>query len=702
MPALLRLSPLTVALFLALPSSVCRAEEADDEEALAALYGDAEMVSIATGTATPVARAPSVASVITADDIEAMGARNLEEALESVPGLHVSRSGEAMAPRYFFRGITSKYNAQTLVLVNGTPLTSVVRGDRGIVWGSFPVHGIARIEIIRGPGSALYGADAFAGVINIITKAYDNIRNGAGISAGSFSSQGAWLEAKTEVAGWRPALSLEYQRSDGHDEAIDSDAQSLLDALQLAPAASHAPDGPNTGYEALDAWLDVSNDRWHGRAGYQKRNDVGTGQGIASALDPHGKFGSERILAELAYDSKDVAKDWELSAKGSYLRTTQNIESDLNLLPPGTLFGLYPNGIIGNPEYFEQTSRLELNAFYTGLLEHRIRIGAGYHYGDVYKTKETKNFATDLSPLPGLVDVSDTAAVYLPEKSRDGHFVFVQDEWQVAPDWQMTLGVRHDRYSDFGSTTNPRFALVWTTSQRLTSKLLYGKAFRAPSFGELYAVNNPVSRGNLALQPEVLTSYELAFSYQFDMPLTIDANVFRYEIDDIIDFIPDVGQPTLTAQNANSRKGNGLEIEARYKFNDNLQLHASYSTQDAEDRDTGEAAGVAPDNKLYARMDWRFHDEWHLVGQWMRVGERAREANDPRKSLEGYASTDLILRRDAVASGKFGFSAGIYNAFDESILEPSLGPSAGSNAINIPGDLPQAGRTYHASISYTF
>lgn len=144
------------------------AGEEEDPSLLA--YGDQSTVSIATGSEQSLRRAPAVATVITAQDIAAMGATDLDEVLESVPGLHVSRNVQGYNPLYVIRGIYSEFNPQTLVLQNGVPMTMLFIGNRGNGWAGLPLENVARIEVIRGPGSALYGADAYSGVINIITK----------------------------------------------------------------------------------------------------------------------------------------------------------------------------------------------------------------------------------------------------------------------------------------------------------------------------------------------------------------------------------------------------------------------------------------------------------------------------------------------------------------------------------------------------
>ena len=124
----------------------------DEEEALIELYGDEEVISIATGNAQPISRAPAVASVITAKEIREMGATDIDDVLETVPGLHVARSNIGYNPIYTFRGIYSGQNPQVLMLVNGIPITNFFSGDRNLVWGGFPVESISRIEVIRGPG----------------------------------------------------------------------------------------------------------------------------------------------------------------------------------------------------------------------------------------------------------------------------------------------------------------------------------------------------------------------------------------------------------------------------------------------------------------------------------------------------------------------------------------------------------------------
>ena len=234
------------------------AAQASEEEELALAYGDKSSVSIATGSQQAIARAPAVATVITAHDIKAMGATDLDQVLESVPGLHVSVSSLAANPIYSFRGIHTGYNPQVLMLVNGIPITSVFLGNRSLAWGGMPLENVARIEVIRGPGSTLYGADAVSGVINVITKTAADIQGTEfGVRAGSFNSRDAWIQHGGELGPLEAALYLRVGHTDGQKGEIRQDFQSSLDKL-FHTSASLAPQPINAVRNALDARADLS------------------------------------------------------------------------------------------------------------------------------------------------------------------------------------------------------------------------------------------------------------------------------------------------------------------------------------------------------------------------------------------------------------------------------------------------------------
>ena len=262
---------------------------------------------------------------------------------------------------------------------------------------------------------------------------------------------------------------------------------------------------------------------------------MGDGAGAAETLNPTNRFASERINFDITYTDEELIDNATIEFQTSYLDTSQEVEGDFILYPPGSrgpffgwiwgrYLGLSPMVIIGNPEIFENHLRLGLKVDYQGFAQHKLTMGTGYYHGEIDKVTEEKNFGlnpdTLLPILPGdpLVDVSDTPLVFLTEDQRENHYLYFQDVWLLDNDWELTAGLRYDNYSDFGSTVNPRIALVWSTSYKLTTKFLYGEAFRAPSFAQTRAINNPLILGNINLKPEQIESFEIAFDYRPKLP----------------------------------------------------------------------------------------------------------------------------------------------------------------------------------------
>lgn len=672
------------------------AQAVNEEEALMWAFGNEDFISIATGQWQPIAQAPAVASVITAEDIKRIGATDLDQVLETVPGLHVSVAPRGYLPLYTLRGIYSENNPQVLFLINDIPITNQYVGNRGELWGGMPVNNVKRIEIIRGPGSSVYGADAFAGTINILTKTADDV-NGMefGARAGSFKTHEGWMLYGGKRSNFDIAFSLELLKSDGHDGRIEADAQTGLDAV-FGTDASLSPGPVNLQRDNIDTRLDVSNEHWQIRLGYQGRRDLSSGAGVAQALDPEATGDSDRYSADITY-SNAISESWNFSGQVSYFDISA--KPDLVLYPPGAFAGSFPEGMIAQPYVYERHGRLNLSAFYHGIDNHNIRLGLGGAYSDMHKIKELKNytFAPNGFPLNlgSVVDASnDSNLVFIQPHDRDIHYFFLQDEWSVAPDWTLTGGIRYDHYSDFGDTTNPRLALVWQTRYNLTSKLLYGRAFRAPAFNEFYNINNPVALGNPDLEPEKIDTYEIAFDYQHSDWLNTKLNLFRFRMTDIIRFVPDpLPATTVTAQNKGERHGHGLELEASLRLTTSVNVYGNYAYQNSTEEDTDSDVANAPQHQIYVRGDWNLASEWRASGQVNWVADRERDVTDSRPKIDDYTTVDLTLRYQPM-NRPWALALSARNLFDADAREPS--PAPGS----IPNDLPLAERNVYIEGTY--
>ena len=222
---------------------------------------------------------------------------------------------------------------------------------------------------------------------------------------------------------------------------------------------------------------------------------------------------------------------------------------------------------------------------------------------------------------------------------------------------------------------------------------MFGSAFRAPAFVELYAINNPVAMGNAALQPEKMRTLEAALSWQASERAQLGLNLFRYQMTDIIRL-----DSTGTYQNLGKQTGSGLELEAAWDALKQLRLSANYGYQRSIDDASGQEAGLAPRHHLVLRADWRAAAGWRANTQLNLVGKRAREPGDPRAPVAGYASMDLTLRSDRLGGGiEWALSA--RNLFDADQREPS---PFGQPFVSIPNDLPLAGRSVYLEASLRF
>ena len=682
---------------------IALAQTPSEEEELAQVYGDKTTVSIATGAAQSLRRAPAVATVITAQDIAMMGATDIDQVLASVPGLHVGRNNQGYNPLYIVRGIYSEFNAQTLVLYDGVPMTTMFIGNRGTLWAGLPVANIARIEVIRGPGSALYGADAYAGVINIVSKGPSDLQGlELGLRAGSFSSRDGWVQYGGAVGELKLAGYLRAGHTDGFKETVQADAQSGLDAL-FGTKASLAPGPVNTGYDSVDAHVEGGYGHLRMRAGYLLRDNVETGAGAGGALDPVGRGRNQRWNASVSLSELELAPKLLLNLTGSYFQFTNQFPQPLQVFPPGAFGGSFPQGMFGAPNTWERQTRVAAVLGYTGWAGHQLRLGVGHDDLNMYRTQEFKNFTIIDSgpakglpvPTPGgqLVEFPVDKSFVTPQRRRVS-YDYAQDEWSVAPDWTLTAGVRRDQYSDFGATTNPRMALVWDASLDVTAKLLVGRAFRAPSFSEEYSINNPVIRGNPGLKPERISTAEAAVSWQLGAQVQLQASAFRYTMTDIIR-AESIGGGTSEYANLGTQRGHGFELELVADVARNLRLSGHYAYQRAVDESTGHDAGYAPHQMAFVRADWHFDKGWALSGQVKRVAGRMRAAGDARPPVPDYNTVDLTLRTSSRQTG-WDLAFSVRNLLNADVREPSLA------STGIPYDLPMAGRALDVQLVSRF
>lgn len=660
-------------------------DESDDY--LEDFYGDEDFVSIATGTKKAIHKAPSVATVITSDDIQTMGANTIHQVIETVTGIHTYPSNfNRMNPSYSIRGIHTAENSQVLVLVNGVRTTYAFNGAK---WNIFDlgVNLIDRVEVMRGPGSAVYGADAYSGVINIITKGTEAIfNNDAGVRAGSFDTKSAWFNYGYQQDDLKLSFNGQWQDTNGDSSrTVQTDLLHLFGLSNL----SNAPGPLDTHHRYVDlhAQLDFKGiyaNLWH------LDIEGGTGAGAAQALSNNDKLTSKQTNIEVGYKTN----------------ITDNFNFDINLyhqkyesfsyfkiFPDGYIDAggvQYTQGYIGVPQTEDTNYGFKLISTYSGLNQHNFRVELGYTNTEEI-TDELKNFgpgiieAGQTTQDDTLTSVKGTPYIFIGDNSRRLSYISLQDEWAFASDWEFTAGIRFDDYSDFGSTVNPRLALVWQTQHNLTTKLLYGSAFRAPSFGELYSNNNPVLLGNPELNPEEIDTLELAFDYRPNFDWKILFNVFKYQASGLIS--PIAGK----MKNALKQDGIGTELEAHWQINEQLKIKLGYAWQNAEDSDNN-AIADAPQNTFDINIQWEIMPDLTLYTASFWILKRERATTDLRPKIEDYNLTNLTI--NYTGFDKLTLSIAAKNVFDDDLREASNGA--------IAEDYPLQKRGYWLTASYQY
>ena len=659
--------------------------QGDDEiEELISIYDDEELIRIATGTEKKSRFAPSIASVITQQDIKNAGALTLDQALEMVPGLHVSNSFNRQDAVYSIRGIHTGQNPQVLVLIDGVHMSQLFTGARPFNY-NLPVSNIERIEVIRGPGSAVYGADAFAGVISVITKTHTGIDGlDVGARIGSFRNREAWLRMGHEFDNLKVNLAIDYASSDGdRSRLIYSDA---------APWVSLTPGPLENRHQMWNSKLNFSTPAWELDSFSWNLIDAGVGSGAAQALDPKGfdendYYGSNFLVRPFEFDNA-----WIINGNLGF--SVLDLDAHFILFPAADIpVPGWEDGVIGNPSYLEKTTFGEVVGQYaTNSMNTRAALG---FRNQAFEAGETKIFLSEpFSPLSTLIDVSGTSEVYIRDNKREHYYISLQNEWAFANDWELTGGIRYDTFTQFGDSVNPRIALVWSTTQYLTTKFLYGRAFRAPSFSELFAENNPSLRGNANLKPEIVDTFEIAFDYHPNQNFYLKLNVFSYKIEDLVEILFDT-----TASNSGQQSGKGLEFEAEWDATNNLTLSGNFAWQDAEDDISDADVPNAPQQQLYLTAAWQLSDQLIFSGVANYVAGRQRAIGDTRNNIRDNKTIDLVLRSRHVISG-MNMSLIAKNIFDADVREPSL--SQNPAAPEIPDDYPLDGRSINISFQYHF
>ncbi|KIX15407.1 TonB-dependent receptor plug domain-containing protein [Dethiosulfatarculus sandiegensis] len=592
------------------------------------------VVVSATLNEQKLSQAPASIEVISQAQIQEMGADTVAQALEEAVGLVLNtESGRAMRPS--IRGTGSQH---TLVLVDGRRLAPGYRGMTDI--NQIPTIMIERIEVVRGPSSALFGSDALGGVVNIITKQAprEKIKAEADIKAGTNTGSGGQTFLPQGLIGaglgkFRFLASGSFKNRNGWE---------------------HDNEPPDDGDEVKQQY-----GAGKGVIDFSENHSVSFG-GSYNNFERIGQRDIQNTLAER--DATDKISDVFLRYDGKFTKNTNlmlqayhsEYETDVDLNP-----AIKSPFLLLNEKYKRTQYEGRFNAKLNEMLN--LTLGAESRQD----TRGSDNLST--------------------EYDTDNHAGFGQLDMLFFDRLNLVAGVRLDDHSEFGSEWSPKMAASFIINPNLRLKASYGHGFRAPTSYELYVTaykrrGKDIYLPNKDLEPETTDSYEIGLQSNLDVAEGLDLELtwFRNDIDDLIEAMPLASKAKGKSKvkryqysNIAEATTSGLELLGNLRLPFNFTFGAGMTCLDTENKDTGEQLPNQPRFKGNLNATWKLKDlglKTRLSFNWY-SGQEDGLGN----SLDDYSVVNAWVGKDLCQS--FMLYAGMKNIFDTDREEYNIAPA---------------------------
>lgn len=671
---------------------------AEGEELDLDLLFNTSQVGIATKRAQTTQEAPAVVEVITDEEIRERGYASVAEALRAVPGFYVV--DDQLLPNLGVRGISSgqrSWSRIVKVMIDLQPVPYRPDGSNWLGPELIPVHLIKRIEIIRGPASALYGADAFLGVINVVTKRGSDLDGtrveGDAALRGALPSQSGALSfgATQDAAALDTSLGLSLAKADRSGLKLAGTSPQVATLTKEGKDASlNDLSSPGSLFARLSlqplSGLDLSFD-----GSYQR-------------LDAGGEF----------QDWKPLTHQNRIVQENRYLRTQarQAIGSALSLSGAVAYSQGSPTAddriSIGRDDYFVQrklsAEGWDVATDLTWSLDDRNTLTVG------------ADWTRSAQQLPSYFDVFTSGprqGEVVPDGQPGSQVMldniggFVQGIYYPTEDLGVTMNLRDDVHNVYGSNLSSRLGLVYRVNESMTAKALYGTSFKAPSAPQLYG--KPLLfgdiLGNKDLKPERASTLEGAIAYSPSRAIDFASSVYYTHVADKVSFFTRNGNPF--AVNLGQLDSAGIEAGLKWRWS---ALHGLVNTALQATVPTLETGFPDPDGVPEPYPAWMVNAGvgsrlWTLPANWF-VEERyvgwvpSSQANYAINGHEPYSIapafvTDLTLSsrdvylfgdREAILSFK------VANLFEAAYAQPGYG------GVDYQG----LGRTFMLRISQGF
>jgi outer membrane receptor for ferrienterochelin and colicin len=600
--------------------------------------------------------APSSVSIITSKEIETYGYQTLAELINSQVGFYISndRNYDYIGVRGFSR--PTDYNNRILLLIDGHRLNEYIYD--GGVFGrelGLDINNFERVEIIRGPGSSLYGTSAMFAVINLVPKKIFNLLSPViKLSYGSFGTKSISLNAGQKVDNEISfSINGAYTESDGEDIY------------------------------------------------FSEFDDPGTNSGLAVGRDYGKHYG---IIGSFNYKNFKLHGFSSFSQKGV---PTAPWDTDYNVDQDGTdKFNFIEASLFHNLSYNSQVSIKVYFDKYSWIANYPYEGEESFDKDDGETVGSEVQFIWDVLPNNRITAGVDYKNILRADyKYWDDYYVYnefdvpykmlsfyIQDEFQLSSKLSFYLGLRHDNYIDFESSLSPRVGIIYNPWQHHTFKLLYGKAFRAPNAYErkyedpLYGFKiNPNG-----LSPENAYTSEFIWDYKISSYLTSSTSLYYYRITDLIDQIEDPEDEFYYFENYGKTEAFGADISFEGKFSYSSGAYLRFSYQNTKDESSNTLTN-SPSHLLKLGVFHKIFNPINVAFEYKYGSKRItvyETETDPIHLAKVNVFTDQLLDH-------FKLSFSVNNLLDSTIKHPGGWEHYQPSII-------QYGRNYHFSISYGF
>ncbi|MFA7287526.1 MAG: TonB-dependent receptor [Melioribacteraceae bacterium] len=682
--------------------------------------------------------APSSVSVITAEEIKNMGASNLEEILRGIVGFDIISKPFQPLPYIGIRGLFSTgSNNKIKIMLDGHTLQTFV-GDLFFHTNTLPIENIKQIEIIRGPGSAIYGSNAFIGVINIITK--DDFPNEINAYGGTYNTFGTSLSYNYEKDDFKGRIFAGLNKTEGPSLFVESDLASLRFGEKYSAAPGYTTEfSRNLTLQSSIVYKELFFDGFF--QALKTQSAIGANYSLTDedqirSCIGYGKLGyrfefsnNSKVQVTTYYDNAIHNSKYELLSE----QTTKYFSELFPATPYQKDEGVE---IIVKSKNYVYGGELITENKLTPFLNLIGGFSADYYVQtDIHNYSNANTTAASLTldgnvylPFQNFGSMRDmtSIAIWNRNTTRTVTAFFGQILLDMKNAFSLstidglsvTIGARHDTYSDIGSTFNPRIGLVFSPTNKFHFKILYGKSFRAPFFHELFQTGSVVTFGNTDLRPENIYTSEFLIGYSPSLNIHVDLSYFNTQVKDLI-----LRDANSKYNNFGKVEASGFELDFKYKLNysDYFYINSTFQNVVNTTNETiynssgtsykksdfspgGISAFVFNFGLNYLIIEQiNFNISMNYVGPKKRSDEKTIDnsgniySKDKRNNIPAHS----LVSCSVIFKDLFSFMNGLdlqltgYNLMNTKYYDPE---STGQ----IPNDIPRAGRHFIAKISYSF